>query len=67
MDFGAGDSAYIPVFKGETRYEFGYQLYFLLIGVRQGPESVVDLKLEAFSLEFKTGFSSVRFYGKMVC
>jgi hypothetical protein len=35
----------MPVFMGDARYEFGYQLYFLFIGVRPSPESVVDLKL----------------------
>jgi len=41
-------------------------LYFLFIGVKDGPESLVDFRLEA-SFEFYCYFSSDKFaWGKMV-
>jgi hypothetical protein len=46
MFLGFGDYAIIVYFMGDSICTFGYQVYFLGIGVSASPESVVDFTVE---------------------
>lgn len=46
MFLGLGDYAIIDYLIGDSICTFGYQVYFLGIGVSASPESVVDFTVE---------------------